>query len=650
MSRNHLPLIKVPNGPLSRRANGPGPGPRPTRNTARDSPALPPSTPVRDVSLGPSSKRQRIELNTPLDTAKPQFLDPFSSSAPIQPDPMSNLQLSLDIRSNYSQQDLSQSSRRDAPFSCSSPSSASSLLLGSAAFSSPSFSQDALYVPGLFPSRASQQPGPLHDYGTSSTPGLFPAAPTENDIVRRVQQPRDFATPTTRSSSDHDSHSVPPSRIRNATPITVPPSQSNLPLPPTRIPKVVTDKIQDHATRILALEQQIQNDADIIRQLQTTHSELEASQNDLDNENRQLSQRLSCLEDTVELQNQTIDRLFSLVEANGSAAPPTEDDTTKAKIRDNTFNTAVRKTMLVAMGLPRTAKAKDACKIRSQQAGGGYVKDGETGGRLLRPDWNATFTENSAWHTRMITYVRQQVPQHTPAINAAAMKAKSDDDILERLETIFRNIATEFRKLQRAGNAEAESDNEAAVQDDDNSKQIKRRQGRKQRACNSPLKAEERGEVLRDAKVDLGAAWEFLTIPAYQSTDESDQSDVLDPETETESTREVPVASTRKPWKTRTPKYRSNEVQDEFNELEKMVLRHRVQWEKNNKGKTAAHPRVAGGWRDGPLPFRKPNKVKIPRWAIDEEWLASHQDQDTPSRIESGDVVDAEADADDEAP
>ncbi|KAK7017149.1 hypothetical protein R3P38DRAFT_3360616 [Favolaschia claudopus] len=616
MSRNHLPLIRVPNGPLSRRANGPGPGPRLTRNTARDSPALPPSTPVRDVSLGPSSKRQRIELNTPLDTAKPQFLDPFSSSAPIQPDPMSNLQLSLDIRS-------------------------------SAAFSSPSFSQDALYVPGLFPSRASQQPGPLHDYGTSSTPDPFPAAPTENDIVRRVQQPRDFATPTTRSSSDHDSHSVPPSRIRNATPITVPPSQSNLPLPPTRIPKVVTDKIQDHATRILALEQQIQNDADIIRQLQTTHSELEASQNDLDNENRQLLQRLSCLEDTVDMQNQTIDRLFSLVEANGAAAPPTEDDTTtKAKTRDNTFNTAVRKTMLVAMGLPRTAKAKDACKLRSQKVGGGYVNDDETGGKLLRPDWNTTFTDNSVWHTRMIAYVRQQVPQHTPAINAAAMKAKSDDDILERLETVFRNMATEFRKLQRAGNAEAESDNEAAVQDDDNSKQIKRRQGRKQRA------SEERSEVLREANVKLGAAWQFLTIPAYQSTDESDQSDVLDPETDTESTREVPVASTRKPWKTHAPKYRSNEVQDEFNELENMVVKHRVQWEKNNKGKTAAHPRVAGGWRDIPLPFRKPNKVKIPRWAIDEEWLASHQDQDTPSRIESGDVVDAEAqaDADDEAP
>ncbi|KAK7039963.1 hypothetical protein R3P38DRAFT_3469348 [Favolaschia claudopus] len=628
MSRTRPPLIKVPNGPLSRRANGSGPGPRPTRNTARDSPALPPSAPVRDVSLGPSSKRQRIELNTPLDTTKAQFLDPFSSSAPIQPDPTSNLQLSLDIPSNHSQQDVLQSSRLDDSFSCSSsPSAASSLPLGSAAFSPPSFSQDALYVPGLFPPRASQQSGSLHDYGARSILDPFPAAPTENDIVHRVQHPRDFVTPAPSSSSDHDRHSVPPSRLRTATPVTVPPSQSNLPLPPTRIPKVVTDKIQDHATRILALEQQIQNDADLIEQLQATYSELEASQNDLDNENQLLLRRLSCLEDTVEMQNQTIDRLASLVEANGAAAPPTEDDTTtKAKIRDNTFNTAVRKTMLVAMGLPRTAKAKDACKIRSQKAGG---------------DWNATFTDNSAWHTRMITYVRQQVPQHTPAINAAAMKAKSDDDILDRLETIFRNIATEFRKLQRAGNEEAQSDNEAAVQDDDDSKQIKRRQGRKQR------KAEERGEVLRDAKVDLGTDWQFITIPAYQSTDESDQSDVLDPETDTESTREVPVASTRKPWKTRTPKYRSNEVQDEFNELEKMVVKHRVQWEKNNKGKTAAHPRVAGGWKDVPLPFRKPNKVKIPRWAIDEDWLASHQDQDTPSRIEDDAVVDAEADAED---
>jgi hypothetical protein len=48
----------------------------------------------------------------------------------------------------------------------------------------------------------------------------------------------------------------------------------------------------------------------------------------------------------------------------------------------------------------------------------------------------------------------------------------------------------------------------------------------------------------------------------YQSSDESDDSDVVDPGTDLESGDEVPVSATRKPWLSRPPMYRDHEVEN----------------------------------------------------------------------------------------
>jgi hypothetical protein len=68
--------------------------------------------------------------------------------------------------------------------------------------------------------------------------------------------------------------------------------------------------------------------------------------------------------------------------------------------------------------------------------------------------------------------------------------------------------------------------------------------------------------------------------------------------------------------------------------IDDLVMERRRRYEKNNKGKTAAYPRVRGQKKDTPLPSMGPTDEKIKRGTIDAKWLAAHSDQDTPSRID----------------
>ncbi|KAJ6582601.1 hypothetical protein DFH09DRAFT_1309552 [Mycena vulgaris] len=221
-----------------------------------------------------------------------------------------------------------------------------------------------------------------------------------------------------------------------------------------------------------------------------------------------------------------------------------------------------------------------------------------------------------------------------PVITSTFMDAKSADDLLQRLATVFKNIKEEAKKVAKSG---VDGDDEDQV---DTQKQDGRRKTRKVRKCN------ERIEVLEDAGMTLPEEFTFFLQPIYQSTDESDASDVLDPNTDTEESAEVPAQSTRKPWKSRTPLYRSDEFHEGVLKIDVLLMKSRKDYENNNKGKTAAHPRVRGEWKDVPLPFIGTAKLnKIPRSAIDAEWLANHSGDDTPSRIlEVGSAASATAD------
>ncbi|KAJ7658996.1 hypothetical protein B0H17DRAFT_1212994 [Mycena rosella] len=203
----------------------------------------------------------------------------------------------------------------------------------------------------------------------------------------------------------------------------------------------------------------------------------------------------------------------------------------KPKKRDNAFNNAVRKTFYIAMGLPKASKLKDAANVKPKK-----------------------------------------IPSDNPMITAVIMQAKADDDILERVEVVFKSISTEARKLPVSTGSTDNSDDDSERQDDagenQDENQNNRRKGRKVRKCDERINALAKYGKLQNAVI---------------STDE-------------------------------------------------LVMQSRDDYERNNKGKTAAHPRVRGG------------KPKISRDLIQPGWLAANPDDDTPSRIEAEEHDEAMAD------
>ncbi|KAJ7797863.1 hypothetical protein B0H14DRAFT_3493153 [Mycena olivaceomarginata] len=250
---------------------------------------------------------------------------------------------------------------------------------------------------------------------------------------------------------------------------------------------------------------------------------------------------------------------------------------------------------------------------------------------------------HSGWHDRITAFMRQKIPLQNPSITLDVMKSKSDEDILDRVEVIFKNIAAECRKLVKPDSDQSEDEPTMLIPLDDSAhKSENRHKGRK------ILKCDERKSALVKQNLHLPEKVAFFLQPPYQSTDECDYSDVLDPESDTEKSAEIPAKFTRKPWKSRTPRYRGDEAHASLDsvviKIDRVVMDLREQYEHNNKGKTSVHPRISGDWKDVRLPYMPGAKAaKIPRELIDPEWLEHFPDDNTPSRI-AADESPAQAD------
>ncbi|KAJ7736373.1 hypothetical protein DFH07DRAFT_779719 [Mycena maculata] len=362
--------------------------------------------------------------------------------------------------------------------------------------------------------------------------------------------------------------------------------------------------------------------------------------NDLENEQIGLEQRVDVLEETIAKQNKTIERLLQIVEQRGGNL---ESDAEEAPVgkqkpaRDNALNNATRKSLYAAMGLASTSQLKAAAALAPLKTGGSYVKDRESSGKLLRPDWASSFAENVAWHDPMVKFLRAKGPTLVPALTSAILAQKSDQELLDRLEVVFKNA--EFRKAGRVGgDGNIERDEEKQPRTEAEEKKENRHRGRITKACQ--LKCEERIATIEESEMHIPTEHRYILQPVYQSTDESDDTDVVDPDTETEADAEVHAKTTRKPWITRPPAYRHSETEAAIVIIDAALMERRRQYERNNKGKTSAHPRIRGKTKDTPLPFiRGNNHLRIPRGAIDTDWLARHPEQDTPFRIHDSDQI-----------
>ncbi|KAJ7246651.1 hypothetical protein C8J57DRAFT_1674779 [Mycena rebaudengoi] len=379
-----------------------------------------------------------------------------------------------------------------------------------------------------------------------------------------------------------------------------------IPPPPSRlsIPKAVTDKVSSlelrsesvcedidtHTRTLNTVANDYKELRERVEELEIMNDNLTMEREDLTQQVDSMSERLNDLQATSEAQHIALEKFGDLFkEMGGSDEVPAALGKKRAKKAvkvlkapaDNILNTGIRKVFYQAMGLPITAKDGDL----APPAGGGFwIPDPETpDGKLLRPDWTKSFNANIDWHDSIIKFVKTHLPSKCPTIKVPDVEQISDEVVRQQLGTIFKGIMGKYRAwvkkeaLRQSG--------EQNVVAHDNLPEVKNRRSRRK-----DRKLDEREDVWPR---EMGELWDFFFQACYQSTDESDHEDALDPDTE--SDQEVSVSTTQKAWITRTPEYRSEEFDAGVVELDVLT--------------------------------------KILRGAVCAKWLALNEDQDTPSRI-----------------
>jgi hypothetical protein len=72
-------------------------------------------------------------------------------------------------------------------------------------------------------------------------------------------------------------------------------------------------------------------------------------------------------------------------------------------------------------------------------------------------------------------------------------------------------------------------------------------------------KAQDRTDIRAESTMDE-PVWDFLFEVIYQSTDETDGEENVDPDTETSTSEEITVSTAARDWVTRPPTYRHSVV------------------------------------------------------------------------------------------
>jgi hypothetical protein len=123
------------------------------------------------------------------------------------------------------------------------------------------------------------------------------------------------------------------------------------------------------------------------------------------------------------------------------------------------YQNAVQKTMLLAMGFGLRAKAKDVIWLHFHARGGGFIKDRETSdGKFVQPNWSMNFARNAAWHDHMLTMIRQKVLTVYPSFARDLLATKSDGDIIDCMEAVFKNLRTTYLKKGQEGDLDSDAD------------------------------------------------------------------------------------------------------------------------------------------------------------------------------------------------
>lgn len=104
--------------------------------------------------------------------------------------------------------------------------------------------------------------------------------------------------------------------------------------------------------------------------------------------------------------------------------------------------------------------------------------------RVLRPDFGKSWTQNTlTWRVELIGFARVKILQLYPLLAGDYMQSKYDEELTEKLSTVYKTLKAKQNKLSAAGtNAVAPPRVSAAPATTDlDNLQLARRLGRKKR-------------------------------------------------------------------------------------------------------------------------------------------------------------------------
>jgi hypothetical protein len=229
------------------------------------------------------------------------------------------------------------------------------------------------------------------------------------------------------------------------------------------------------------------------------------------------------------------------------------------------FQTAIRQTFLHAMGI---SDSKLAATLESLEEGVFWLNCPTRGAVVLRPNFDASWTENAAWREDMIRYVRQKACDVYGQLREEHLKKKNDADITKQLKEVFENMKDVIKKGGKGTDA-TEARNRKQRQ---NARKVRvstkmfRSRGHSLTNVVTQKNNERAAEDVRKETKTNDPEWDWFYQACYQSTDESDAGLVAKPpvdfESDTENAPKRPAKSKNidATWTSRPPSYRDTLV------------------------------------------------------------------------------------------
>ena len=284
-----------------------------------------------------------------------------------------------------------------------------------------------------------------------------------------------------------------------------------------------------------------------------------------------------------------------------------------------------------------------------------FAIDSKTNDKNISPDFSASFLNNQAWYSHMISYIWQNGPKCDANLLAEIIQAQSDAEILSRVSTVFHGFSDKYKAYWKDKPKHTSSTAVAVT----TQCEIESKQSAHWHSCKvavsglmfSPTMLLTIWQKLKCHKIARQAAnediqsdnWTWFFQVLYQSSDKSTQEDSLDPDTNIGEN--VLVSSVHKPWVHHQPTYQLlvvslsvyymkwlliflqvNAAAAHLNDIVRQAAKDLAK-KGNKKTGSAVHPVTIGFPKEHSLlaPLRT-NKI-IPLAAVSLLWLSAHPDE-----------------------